>query len=72
MSRRGGAEPITAISRNKRAKLVNLTTTGIKTYKKLEERQIPWSNRHSGHLKEKDLATTLATLKKMVQRFNHR
>jgi DNA-binding MarR family transcriptional regulator len=40
---------------HKRAKLVNLTTTGIKTYKKLEERQIPWSNRHSGHLKEKDL-----------------
>lgn len=55
---------------HKRAKLVTLTTKGNEIYKKIEEKQIPWANQHSSHMKEQDLATTLSTLRKMEQFFN--
>lgn len=55
---------------HKRAKLVTLTPKGLEIYKKIEEKQIPWANQHSRHIKEKDLATTLSTLRKMGQIFN--
>ena len=55
---------------HKRAKLVTLTPKGLESYKKIEEKQIPWANQHSRHIKEKDLATTLSTLRKMGQIFD--
>jgi DNA-binding MarR family transcriptional regulator len=55
---------------HKRAKLVTLTTKGIEIYTKLEEKQIPWANQYSSHIEETDLATTLATIKKISRLFN--
>lgn len=54
---------------HKRAKLVTLTTKGKEIYTKLEEKQIPWANQKSSHISESDLATTLATLKKISHLF---
>ena len=55
--------------KHKRAKLVTLTSTGEGVYKKLEQQQIPWANQHSSQIDEKELEITLATLKKISEKF---
>lgn len=54
---------------HKRARLVTLTTKGKEVYARLEEKQIPWANQHSSQMNERDLVTTLATLKKISELF---
>ena len=54
---------------HKRAKLVTLSAKGKKIYSKLEEMQIPWSNLNASGINEKDLKTTLATIKTISNLF---
>ena len=54
---------------HKRAKLVALTAEGKAVFAKLDEMQIVWANRHSSHMSETDLETTLSTLKKISNLF---
>ena len=44
---------------------IKLTAKGKEIHTKLEEKQVPWANQKSSHISEPDLATTLATLKKI-------
>ncbi len=50
---------------HKRAKLIALATKGKEVYARLDEKQIPWANENSSHISEKDLETTLATLRRI-------
>ncbi len=54
---------------HKRAKLITLTDKGKGVYARLEEKQIPWANEQASRLNGDNLATTLATLKKISELF---
>ena len=54
---------------HKRAKLVVCSRLGKSVYESMEAIQIPWANSCADDISEKDLNTTLKTLKKMSELF---
>lgn len=51
---------------HKRAQLLNLTDKGKATYKKLEEKQIPWANNIAKEFSEVELQHAFTTLQKLI------
>lgn len=51
---------------HKRAQLLNLTDKGKDTFKKLEEKQIPWANKIAKEFSEAELQQALTTLQKLI------
>ena len=54
---------------HKRAKLLQLTTSGRRVYRKLDSAQAPWANAAVKQLNLTDLENTLGVLRELVKRF---
>jgi DNA-binding MarR family transcriptional regulator len=54
---------------HKRAKLLTLTQKGMEIYAALESIQTPWANRIAEDINISELNTTLALIKRLIQRF---